>query len=124
MLVRRGLGLVFACSMLLGLTGVASANNERILFASVGDTSRAPIGWVEFCADNPKDCRSASTEPRDIVMTQTAWKDLLRVNRWVNETVKPMTDQEHWGTIERWSYPTDGYGDCEDYVLLKRKMLI
>src|SRR5204862_6009211 len=25
---------------------------------------------------------------------------------------------------EKWSYPTDGYGDCEDYVLQKRKMLI
>ena len=49
---------------------------------------------------------------------------MLRVNRWVNESVKPMTDQEHWGVIEKWSYPTDGYGDCEDYVLLKRKMLI
>jgi predicted transglutaminase-like cysteine proteinase len=26
--------------------------------------------------------------------------------------------------VERWSYPNDGYGDCEDYVLLKRRMLI
>ena len=36
----------------------------------------------------------------------------------------PMTDQDHWGVVERWNYPDDGYGDCEDYVLLKRKMLI
>jgi transglutaminase-like cysteine proteinase BTLCP len=26
--------------------------------------------------------------------------------------------------VERWSYPNDGYGDCEDYVLLKRRILI
>jgi predicted transglutaminase-like cysteine proteinase len=26
--------------------------------------------------------------------------------------------------VERWSYPDDGYGDCEDYVLLKRRILI
>jgi len=58
------------------------------------------------------------------VMSQTAWRDLLRVNRWVNENVKPMTDMDHWGVIEKWSLPTDGYGDCEDYVLLKRKMLV
>jgi predicted transglutaminase-like cysteine proteinase len=57
-------------------------------------------------------------------MTQTAWRDLVRVNRWVNDNIKPMTDMEHWGVVEKWSYPTDGYGDCEDYVLLKRKMLI
>jgi predicted transglutaminase-like cysteine proteinase len=42
----------------------------------------------------------------------------------VNETIKPLTDLEHWGVIERWSYPDDGYGDCEDYVLLKRRMPI
>ena len=35
-----------------------------------------------------------------------------------------MTDMEHWGVVERWNYPDDGYGDCEDYVLLKRKMLM
>ncbi len=31
---------------------------------------------------------------------------------------------EHWGVVERWSYPDDGKGDCEDYVLLKRRMLM
>ena len=35
-----------------------------------------------------------------------------------------MTDLEHWGVVEKWSYPDDGFGDCEDYVLLKRRMLI
>jgi predicted transglutaminase-like cysteine proteinase len=106
------------------MAGTAQAASERVIFASVGDETRAPIGWVEFCNENPADCRPAQAQPRDIVMTQTAWKDLQRVNRWVNEAVKPLTDQDHWGVIEKWSYPTDGYGDCEDYVLQKRKMLI
>ncbi len=26
--------------------------------------------------------------------------------------------------VEKWSYPEDGKGDCEDYVLLKRRMLM
>src|SRR5690606_41175426 len=43
---------------------------------------------------------------------------------WVNDTVKPMTDMDHWGVVEKWSSPEDGIGDCEDYVLLKRKLLI
>ena len=30
---------------------------------------------------------------------------------------RPMTDLEHWGVVERWNYPDDSYGDCEDYVL-------
>ena len=50
--------------------------------------------------------------------------DLVRVNNWVNKTIKPLSDLKHWGVAERWSYPYDGYGDCEDYVLLKRRMLI
>ena len=118
----RGISLAIA-AMLLGMTAQANAN-ERIAYASVGDNARAPIGWVEFCNDNPVECRNVNSQPRDIVMTQKAWKDLIRVNRWVNETIKPMTDIDHWGVIEKWSYPTDGYGDCEDYVLLKRKLLI
>ncbi len=58
------------------------------------------------------------------MLTPKAWADWCKVNNWVNETVKPMTDLEHWGVVERWNYPDDGYGDCEDYVLLKRRMLI
>jgi predicted transglutaminase-like cysteine proteinase len=111
-------------AILLGLSASARAADERVLYASLGDTTRAPIGWVEFCNESPGECHSGASEPRDIVMTQAAWRDLLRVNRWVNETVKPMTDMEHWGVIEKWSLPTDGYGDCEDYVLMKRKLLI
>jgi hypothetical protein len=42
----------------------------------------------------------------------------------VNVIIKPMTDMVHWGAEDRWSYPDDGYGDCEDFQLLKRKRLI
>ena len=58
------------------------------------------------------------------MLTAKAWKDLARINNWVNDTIKPMTDMDHWGVVEKWSYPDDGYGDCEDYVLLKRRMLM
>jgi predicted transglutaminase-like cysteine proteinase len=51
-------------------------------------------------------------------------EDLACINKWVNDSVKPITDLEHWGVVERWNYPDDGYGDCEDYVLLKRRMLM
>ena len=48
----------------------------------------------------------------------------MRVNHWVNANIRPMTDLKHWGVAERWNYPDDGYGDCEDYVLEKRRMLM
>ena len=62
--------------------------------------------------------------PRDIVLSAKAWSDLAEVNDWVNQSIKPLTDLEHWGVVEQWDYPNDGYGDCEDYVLLKRRMLM
>jgi len=119
----RGMGLAMV-AILIGVSGQAGAGDERTLYASLGDTTRAPIGWIEFCSENAGECRGGVSQPRDIVMSQAAWRDLLKVNRWVNESVKPMTDMDHWGVIEKWSLPTDGYGDCEDYVLLKRKMLM
>jgi predicted transglutaminase-like cysteine proteinase len=97
---------------------------ERPLFVSIGDNSRPPIGWVEFCGNNPRECLGAPMAARDVVLSAKAWKDLVRVNQWVNENIRPVTDMDHWGVVERWSYPDDGRGDCEDYVLLKRRMLI
>jgi predicted transglutaminase-like cysteine proteinase len=114
--------------ILVGASLIASAvpagAGEQALFVSVGDVARAPIGWVEFCSDRPWECNVAPTAPRDVVLTSKAWKDLVRINRLVNERIRPMTDLEHFGTVEKWSYPDDGYGDCEDYVLLKRRMLM
>ncbi len=109
---------------LLAVASAAAAAPEHPLFAALGDVARAPIGWIQFCADLPKECATKPTAPRDIVLSPRAWKDLQRVNTWVNETIKPMTDLDHWGVVEKWSYPDDGYGDCEDYVLLKRRMLM
>ena len=93
-------------------------------YIPVGEVTRAPIGWVEFCVEYDPECKTTSSVARDIVLSAAAWKDLQRVNLWVNTNVKPMTDMDHWGVVERWNYPDDGYGDCEDYVLQKRRMLI
>ena len=93
-------------------------------YATVGGIARAPIGWVEFCVEYKSECETKPSSARNVVLSPKAWSDLIKVNRWVNDNIKPMTDQEHWGVIERWNYPDDGYGDCEDYVLLKRRMLM
>jgi predicted transglutaminase-like cysteine proteinase len=102
----------------------AGKADERPLFISLGESTRAPIGWIEFCVEYDPECKTKPSQPRDVMLSAQAWKDLERVNLYVNTHVKPMTDMEHWGVVERWSYPDDGYGDCEDYVLQKRRMLI
>ncbi len=126
---QRAVGILGAALIAAALAAALSvptahAASERALFVSVGATTRPPIGWLEFCAEHARECETKPLEPRDVVLTMKAWKDLVRTNKWANETVKPMTDLEHWGVVERWNYPNDGYGDCEDYVLLKRKSLM
>ena len=102
----------------------AVADGHQFRYIDVVSETRAPIGWLEFCAANPRECATTPSVPLDILLTATALRDLVSVNRYVNETIKPMTDLEHWGMIEKWSYPDDGYGDCEDYALLKLRLLI
>jgi predicted transglutaminase-like cysteine proteinase len=41
----------------------------------------------------------------------------------VNSTIKAVTDQDHWGVVDVWGFPDDGKGDCEDFQLLKRRIL-
>jgi len=104
--------------------GKSVESAERTTYVAVGEPTRAPIGWIEFCIEYKSECATTPSVPRDVVLTSKAWTDMLKVNAWVNQSIKPVTDLEHWGVVERWNYPDDGYGDCEDYVLLKRRMLM
>jgi predicted transglutaminase-like cysteine proteinase len=65
--------------------------------------------------------RSKLTAPPRV--TEYGWKLVREINASVNNSIIAMTDQEIYGRDEVWEYPTTA-GDCEDYVLLKRKMLI
>jgi predicted transglutaminase-like cysteine proteinase len=121
---KSNLGAALAAMLAMLGAATADAAADRPIYVSVGATARPPIGWVEFCNENPGECAGAATQARDVVLTAKVWKDLVQVNKWVNDSIKPVTDLEHWGVVERWSYPDDGKGDCEDYVLLKRRMLM
>ena len=122
-ILKRGTAAGLMALTLLGCPTFGTAQN-RPLFAAVGAHTSAPIGWVEFCVEYDPECKTRASVPRDVVLSADAWKDLARVNRWVNDNIMPVTDMEHWGVVERWNYPDDGYGDCEDYVLAKRRMLM
>jgi len=56
-------------------------------------------------------------------MTDATWQEIATVNTFVNTTVKPMNDFDIYGRDEVWAYP-HGAGDCEDYVLEKRRDLM
>ena len=121
--ILQGMFGVAALTAALVTTATPSTGQDA-LFVAVGPAARPPIGWVEFCLDRPRDCLVTPSTPRNASLTGKSWKELVRINKSVNEQVKPITDFDHWGVPEKWSYPDDGYGDCEDYVLLKRRMLM
>jgi predicted transglutaminase-like cysteine proteinase len=109
----------------VALTGSGTVSiAELALFIAVGADVRPPIGWTLYCTEHPIECDVKQLESRNVVLTNKAWAALQRINTSVNHLIKPLTDVDHWGMMERWSYPDDGYGDCEDYVLLKRRMLM
>ena len=115
--------LAGCAALVLGALATGSASGGS-LYIAAGDVTRPPIGWVDFCGRYAPECNTTPTVARDVVLSTKAWTDLVRINKWVNGNIKPMTDMEHWGVVERWDYPDDGRGDCEDYVLLKRRMLM
>ena len=91
--------------------------------AAVTGEARPVYGWVEFCQRQPQECAFDPAEPAAVAINPKTWQTIVSVNRKVNATIQAVTDQEHWGVPDRWDLPTDGYGDCEDFQLLKRKLL-
>ncbi|MGH6846236.1 MAG: transglutaminase-like cysteine peptidase [Methylocella sp.] len=118
------LALVAASLGGLGAAAPASAGPARVSYAKVGGQASVPYGWAEFCRRYAGECDSGPFAPQDVNLTPRAMKEIERVGKWVNAHVKPVPDLEHWGVIDQWDYPADGKGDCEDYALFKRKILI
>ncbi len=128
---------IFAASMLIGT--VAHAQVQQLPKPKAGviasrlpaTTNALPVGdarpvwgWVDFCRRMPAECRAERARAQDVRLDSRTWGVLVEVNRSINAAIEPVTDQDHWGVPDRWDYPTDGKGDCEDYVLLKRKILV
>jgi predicted transglutaminase-like cysteine proteinase len=112
-------GLV-AGAMIIAMTGTGQATSSSMTLA--GNAS-PPIGHYEFCKENPSECAYAGGDAGPATLTEDRWKTILKINYTVNSSITPMTDMEIYGVEERWAYPRT-VGDCEDYALLKRKMLI
>lgn len=87
------------------------------------DTAQIPMGFLGFCLRFPDQCVRQSGARSIVSMTTQTWGVLNKVNTNVNNTIWPEEDDDHYGRSEYWTIPTDGYGDCEDYALTKRKDL-
>ncbi len=114
---------IMAATMLF--TGALTASNAFASTSHMKTTglTTQPIGHAMFCEQYAQECKIRNKSQKAPKLTRKGWKDLLEINHFANTNVAPVTDQEAYGVEEHWTYPKS-YGDCEDYVLLKRYMLM
>ena len=111
----------FVTCVALGLGG-ASPSLAESLSMQVGGLTNPPVGYVDFCRNFPGQCVARGSDG-GIALTEARWRELRDVNVTVNRSVAPVTDRDYYDRDEVWTLPS-AFGDCEDYVLLKRKLLV
>jgi predicted transglutaminase-like cysteine proteinase len=118
------MGFLASASAAVAVDAAASANNgsSRQLFESEFGRTLPPVGYVQFCASNQDECQAKGGKEQKLAMSPDRWNLVYQVNTYVNGKIAPISDQDLYGEAERWTYPTDA-GDCEDYVLLKKRFL-
>ena len=98
-------------------------DTTNVAFASVAGATSIPVGHVEFCKSHRGECTVNANPVAVISLTEVLWNQLLSVNTAANAQIVPITDSDLYQVAEFWTYP-NGYGDCEDFVLAKRRALI
>lgn len=125
----QGIKLAVAVVAVLGAVFIAQSAPEAqglksSPYIGVGGKTLVPYGWVDFCNRYRGECDTKAIAAQDVRLTPATQKIIQRINTWANTNIKPVSDQDQWGRVDRWDYPTSGKGDCEDYVLLKRRLLM
>lgn len=121
--IGKGLVALMVCIAALSQP-VAAANTAKKDSPSAREYAETlpPIGFVEFCQRNAEACQPGQSRQRKLSMSEDKWLLVRMVNAFVNGAIAPITDETLYGTPEYWTIPADA-GDCEDIVLLKKKIL-
>ena len=119
----KGMAALLGCLMMLSTAAMAASFERKpALFAKEYSETLPPIGFVEFCQRSPEHCQPSHGKARRLAMNEQQWLLVRMVNAFVNGAIAPVTDDTLYGTPEYWTIPADA-GDCEDVVLMKKKVL-
>jgi len=121
--VRYAASVLAFALLAVGSIAAANAQGQTAFMQVLGKTTQ-PIGHHDLCARLPAECRERTADVRPVQLTPALWNQLIAVNDNVNTAIEPDTDKDIYGREEVWTYPDAGKGDCEDFVLLKRKELM
>jgi predicted transglutaminase-like cysteine proteinase len=87
------------------------------LASPVNAASSAPLGFQLLCLQHPGECRGGGSA--SVSLTDSLLGTIERINAQVNHAIRPQNDRG--GDV--WTIGASS-GDCEDYVLSKRRALI
>lgn len=108
---------IFVSAMVMGSSIAAQAGAIR-----TGAVTSQPAGHHDYCNRGGSHCGS-HRDAGPAKMTTSKWATLKSVNASVNRSIKPMSDMQSRGVAEYWSNG-GRTGDCEDYALKKRSILL
>jgi predicted transglutaminase-like cysteine proteinase len=112
MLELRAATLAVALCLALPTTFATAGSLEAHRAKSAG----APLAYLLFCLQHDKECQTGKSGR--VQNSQKLRQTLERVNRSVNRSIRFKSD-----STETWN-SSGSRGDCEDYALTKRKLLL
>ena len=105
---------------LLQINAVSNAPAPQLLRLGEATPAISP----RLREEQPKAMVVRSAPP---ALTPALWGQLTRINDKVNRQIVRRADIQTYGVLDKWATPLaqgDQYGDCEDYVLEKRRALL
>ncbi|MBB3386730.1 MULTISPECIES: transglutaminase-like cysteine peptidase [unclassified Rhizobium] len=121
-------GLLFSTATTAKPVANTAAAHTHQFAREVTDAS-VPVGWTNFCKAQPTECVAGQKSTEFVNLDRDHRLQLQQINSLVNHEIQGIGDNDHYGIyklgiVNWWTYPDDGAGNCNDYVLLKKKLLI
>ncbi|UYO00582.1 MAG: transglutaminase-like cysteine peptidase [Devosia sp.] len=121
---KNWLGPLLAALTIMAVAPAMAQDFTNVAFIQAREgTTSIPVGHMEFCQARPSECRAYDKVVPAVSLNDANWQQLVAVNTHYNTNVVPVTDRDLYQVEEFWTYP-NGYGDCEDFALAKRRDLI
>lgn len=114
---------LLASTMLSGCASTQVGEKTGLASQPTGQQVTPPFGYVGFCVRHPEECAGGSDNPQPATLDARSWAELVDVNNHVN-ALPQVFDAERFDREEWWEFAAADGGDCEDFALEKRRLLI
>ncbi|MDE0590930.1 transglutaminase-like cysteine peptidase [Halocynthiibacter sp. C4] len=116
------IALLCAATVAVGSSATQTQASERVdsRFLIQRSPAAAPMGFAGVCGRYSWACAGSSKSAN----VQLDMNKIKRLNASINRRVNEISDSQQYRVKEYWALPTRRGGDCEDFVLLKKRELI